>query len=222
MTSHTDNDKTTTPNDQLKGRRSAKYNQPLEGFTPELARDIRAELQMKKLELEVEKFGEAVEAKLGYRRQKVWKPDLTALRRLTRDIEKLPYNRRLRRDELKVWQKTVERLYKRQKRLETLIFEQGVRLRQQKHRQVMVWPVSEGGPGMVGDYLVLGEEARASLHAKALAKLRYIKHPDAREKLKQWAKKGAEARWAKARARQAVSQGEAPAAGQREQAGSTE
>ena len=78
MTSHTDNDKAATPNDQLKGRRSAKQNQLLEGFTRELMRDTRAELEVKKLEMEVEKFGDVVEAKLGHIRQKVWKPDLTA------------------------------------------------------------------------------------------------------------------------------------------------
>src|SRR6185369_2748698 len=98
-------------------------------------------------------------------------PDLTALRKLTREIEKLPYNRRLRRNELKIWQKTVERLYRRQKRLETLVFEQGVRLRQQKHRQVMVWPTDEGGPDMIGSYLLVGEEERPSLHARALARV---------------------------------------------------
>jgi len=41
-------------------------------------RDTRAELEVKKLEMEVEKFGDVVEAKLGHIRQKVWKPDLAA------------------------------------------------------------------------------------------------------------------------------------------------
>jgi integrase len=54
-------------------------------------RDTRAELEVKKLEMEVEKFGDVVEAKLGHIRQKVWKPDLTALRKLTREILRLTW-----------------------------------------------------------------------------------------------------------------------------------
>src|SRR5262249_10857035 len=55
MTSHINHDKTATPDSQPKVRRSAKRNQPLGELTPELVRDTQAELQVRKLEVEVEK-----------------------------------------------------------------------------------------------------------------------------------------------------------------------
>ena len=77
---------------------------------------------------------EKLAVRSGYEPRKVWRPKLEALRKLTREIEGLPLNRRLTVAQLKVYARTVERLYRRQRRAETLAFEALHRLRQINYR----------------------------------------------------------------------------------------
>src|SRR5580704_11000827 len=66
----------------------------------------------------------------GYEPRKVWRPNLAGFRKLTREIEDLPVNRRLTAGQFKVYAKTVERLYRRQRRNEALVSDALHRLRQ--------------------------------------------------------------------------------------------
>src|SRR5262249_50139154 len=146
-------DETTTPKDRQKDPLFSRLDKMFGRLRPALERDTRAQWDVQKLEKEVQRLGEIPERDLGYTPRKVKRPNMKAVEQLGRDIKKLRYNRRMRRNEAKILIKAILLLRRRQGRLETLVFEQGQRLRQQQHRRVMVWPVSsKSGSHVVGDY----------------------------------------------------------------------
>jgi hypothetical protein len=72
--------------------------------------------------------------RLGYQRRKVWRPNFKALHKLTREVAQLAADRPLTAGELRVWSATATRLYRRQRRVETLISREQARRRQIEYR----------------------------------------------------------------------------------------
>ncbi len=97
--------------------------------------------------------------RVGWRPRKIWKPDWEEIHQLRKEIAALPRRkqrcRRLTPAELKKWITFAERLYERQRRLETLIHQQGVNLRQLGFRSRRAERLSYGA------YLVLKELLRS-------------------------------------------------------------
>jgi hypothetical protein len=137
----------------------------------------------------------------GYEQRKVWRPNFAALRRLRREIEDLPLNRRLTVGQFRVYAQTVERLYRRQRRNETLVSQALHRLRQINYRlrltiklanhrdldQQLAWLISRKG--------VTGED----VHASALARSGRLKLHRTREDYAAMGRKGAQTRWSRAK-----------------------
>jgi hypothetical protein len=140
---------------------------------------------------------EKLAVRSGYEPRKVWRPNLSALRKLRLEIEDLPLNRRLTVGQFNVYARTVERLYRRQRRNETLVSQVLHRLRQINYRmrltnklanhrdldQLLVWLISRKGP------------SGKNVHASALAQIGRDKLRRSRADYAGMGRKGADARW---------------------------
>jgi hypothetical protein len=135
--------------------------------------------------------------RMGYQPRKVWRPNLKALHKLTREVGELPADQPLTAGELRVWSAAAKRLYRRQCRVERLVMREQARRRQIEHRlrltgrlantrsldQTLAWLLSRKNA------------AGKNLHASALARQGIMKLGRTHADFAAMGRKGADARW---------------------------
>jgi hypothetical protein len=150
----------------------------------------------------------------GYKPQKPL-PNMAAVRALTRAIEDLrrQHPRFLTREQALIVLDTIERLYRRQHRLEALVEAASNRLRNIEWRTK--WSTRIARAGDLDDILEMLLQRRGingqHIHASAMAKLSAIKRRHQNPNIfRELGLKGSTARWAKARATQAAAASSEP------------
>jgi hypothetical protein len=154
----------------------------------------------------------------GYQPRKVLRPNMAAVRALSRDIEALfrSHPRYLNKEQTIVVLRTIERLHRRQQHLEKLIFDAQNRLKQIEFRTRWTNRIVQGRDDL--DQLLVQLLARkgcngSNIHASAMGKAGAIKRKHRNPNtFRELGLKGAAARWAKVRAAQAAEASSEPSA----------
>jgi hypothetical protein len=137
----------------------------------------------------------------GYEPRRVFRPDLEALKQLRNEIAGLPKRRRLRAEQARSLLKQIERLVRRQRRVETLLFralrqQDQIRYRGYIGNVVLRKLETPDGLDRLLEWLIWRKGlAGQNPHAVALALKRSVMLPPGQ--LAEWGRKGAQARWAK-------------------------
>jgi hypothetical protein len=135
--------------------------------------------------------------RLGYQPLKVWRPNLKALHKLTREVAQLAADRPLTAGELRVWSLTAKRLYRRQRRAETLISrEQAWRRQIERRLRLTACVANARSLDRLLDWLLSRKDGRGkNPYARALARQGIVKLGRTREDFAAMGRKGADARW---------------------------
>jgi hypothetical protein len=135
--------------------------------------------------------------RMARRSPKVWRPNLRALHKLTREVAKLPADRPLTVGELRVWSATAKRLYRRQRRVETLVSREQAQRRQIEYRLRLTGCVANAySLDRLLEWLLCRKDAAGkNPYASALARQGIMKLGRTRKDFAAIGRKGAEARW---------------------------
>jgi hypothetical protein len=135
--------------------------------------------------------------RLGHQQRKRWRPNLEALHKLTREIAELPADRLLTARELRIWSATATRLYRRQRRVETLISrEQAWRRQIERRLRLAACVANARSLDRLLDWLLSRKDGRGkNPYASALARQGIMKLGRTREDFAAMGRKGADARW---------------------------
>lgn len=147
--------------------------------------------------------GAAARQGWGYEPRRVFRPDLEALKQLQNEIAGLPRRRRIRAEQARRLLKQIERLVRRQRRVETLVFralrqQDQIRYRGYIGNVVLKKLETPDGLDRLLEWLIWRKGLDGqNPHAVALALKRSVMLPPGQ--LAEWGRKGAQARWAKRR-----------------------
>lgn len=153
--------------------------------------------------------------RFGYEPRRLLRPNLKALKQLGAEIASLPKRKRIRAEQARQLLKMIERLARRQRRIDTLVTHalhrqaqiyHRTRVGEFMHRQLAM---TNGWDRLLG-FLIerRGNGGRGgNVHATALALKRSVMLPPGQ--LAEWGRKGAQVRWAK---REVVTAGAEPIA----------
>jgi hypothetical protein len=135
--------------------------------------------------------------RMGHSSRKVWRPNLKALRTLTREIAELSADRPLTARELRIWSATATRLYRRQRRIETLISrEQAWRRQIERRLRLTALVANARSLDRLLDWLLSRKDGRGkNPYASTLARQGIMKLGRTREDFAAMGRKGADARW---------------------------
>jgi|SRR5579862_1354520 len=177
--------------------------------------EVRYDELLAQLEMQVGRLNRGVErdrckrAGLAYHPRRVFAPDMEALKRLSREIRRLPARRRLSAGQARVYVKTLVQLRRRQARVEYLV-------QRALHREAeLAFRVRKTALLMTARNVnelrarLLVEKGRDGLNvnAVALGKLSRRRHPLTREEYSERGRQGAQVRWQRARGRTRSSAG---------------
>jgi len=137
----------------------------------------------------------------GCEPRRVFRPDLEALKQLQNEIAGLPKRRRIRAEQARRLLKQIERLVRRQRRVETLVFralwqQDQIRYRGYIGNVVLRKLETPDGLDRLLEWLIWRKGLDGhNPHAVALALKRKLMLPPGQ--LAEWGRKGAQARWTK-------------------------